>query len=135
MSTLRPLFPDCIRFAVLPVVALDEYGDPIAPGDLQHVAVASREPTEGEDPNVSAWGVYGESAEGVVEHVADCATQAVAVAIADALNHALPPRPVPKDSFIVTVMPGFAPEDGTAFEAVVSALEHFEIPACIEVRK
>ena len=124
-----------LRAVVLPVQALDEYGEPIAPGDLQHVAVASREPTDGDDPNVSAWGVYGEAADGVVTHLADSPTREIAEAIAFALNQFVPPAPAPKNSFIVTVMPNFEPEDGTPFDAVVSALQHFEIPACIEVRK
>lgn len=131
MSTLRCLYPDCIRFAVLPVVALDENGDPIAPGALQHVAVASREPADGDDPNVSAWGVYGESAEGVVEHVADCPTQDVAEAVAAALNQILPQRPLPKDAFVLTVMPGYVPVRGSAKTDVMFALEQAGIPTCV----
>ena len=130
-----PVEGGCRRAVVLPIMALDEYGEPIAPADLQHVPVASREPTDGDDPNVSAWGVYNESPEGVITHLADCPTQEVAEAIARAINQFVPPAPVPKDSFIVTVSPEFVPEDGDAFDAVVSALQHFEIPACVEVRK
>lgn len=133
--TLRALYPDCIRFAVLPVVALDEYGEPIAPADLQRVAVASREPTDGDDPMVSAWGVYGESAEGVVEHVADCPTQAVAEAVVDALNQSLPKPPVPKDSFILTVMPGYIPVRGSAKTDLLYAIEQAGIPTCVEERQ
>jgi len=34
----------------------------------------------------------------------------------------------------VEVDPDFVPEDGTAFDAVVAALDHFEIPAYVEQR-
>ncbi len=128
-----PAMGEFLRIVVLPVVALDEYGEPIAPSDLQQVPVVSREPTSADDPNISAWGVYGELPAGEIAHLADSAVQAVAEAIALALSQDAPPAP--KDSFIVTVNPEFKPEEGDAFDAVVSALEHFEIPACIEVRK
>jgi hypothetical protein len=37
-------------------------------------------------------------------------------------------------TIIVEISPDFVPEDGTAFDAVVAALEHFEIPAYVEQR-
>lgn len=135
MTAPRTLYPACIRFAVLPVLALDEYGEPISPADLQRVAVASREPTDGDDPNVSAWGVYGESAESVVEHVADCPTQAVAEAVAYALNQSLLRPPAPKDSFILTVMPGYVPVRGSAKTDLLYAIEQAGIPTCVEERQ
>lgn len=135
MMTLHSLYPAAIRFVVLPVMALDEYGEPIAPADLQRIAVASREPTGGGDPNVSAWGIYGEPADGEIEHVADCPTQEIAEAIARLLNQGQPPRPLPKDSFIVTVMPGYVPVRGDAKTDLLYAVEEAGIPTSVEERQ
>lgn len=134
-ASILPAIGGFLRIVVLPVVALDENSEPIAMADLQHIAVARREPTDGDDPFVSAWGVYGESADSVVTHLADSPTREIAEAIAFALNGSLPPRPVPKDSFILTVMPGYVPVRGSAKTDLMYAVEQAGIPTCVEERQ
>ena len=131
-TPLRTLYPDCRRFAVLPLVAMDDFGAPVPPDEIHRVPVASYDPAEGDDPMVSLWGVYSESAEGQVMHVADCPTQAVAEAVAAALNESLPKPPVPKDSFVLTVMPGYVPVRGSAKTDLLYAIEQAGIPTCVE---
>ena len=74
---------------VCAVVALCEHGQPIAPCDLTQIPVVSREITGNDDPNVSAWGIYGVLADQSIEHMADCPSQELADAIAEAINFRL----------------------------------------------
>ena len=74
------------RFIVLGVVALCEQGLPIPPDSLTEVAAVSHETADDDDPNISAWGVYGVLFDQSIDNLADCPTKAIAEAIADALN-------------------------------------------------
>ena len=47
------------HFIVLGVVALCENGLPIPPDSLTEIAAVTHETTTDDDPNVSAWGIYG----------------------------------------------------------------------------
>lgn len=73
-------------FSVCAVVALDEHGDPIPPSALTEVPVVTREITGDDDPNASAFGIYGILPDQSFEHVADCPSQVVAEAIANLMN-------------------------------------------------
>lgn len=74
------------RFKVHAVVAQCSQGLPIPPDALTEIAAVSFRTTEANDPLVSAWGVYGVLFDQSEDHLADCPTQALAIAIADTLN-------------------------------------------------
>jgi len=74
------------RFLVEPVVALDANGETISLDDLTEIPAVTHETASESDPNVSAWGVYGLLFDSSVDHVADCASKAIAEGVADALN-------------------------------------------------
>ena len=74
------------RFVVRGVVALCANGLPIPPDSLTEVAAVCHETTTDDDPNISAWGVYGVLFDQSVDHIADCPTKALADAVAEALN-------------------------------------------------
>lgn len=86
-----PLSSLC-EFVVHPVVALDEYGDPIPLDQKTSQPVCSMEPTTPEDPNVVAWGVYGSLSGGELHHLADCPSFDLATVIAKALSQQITGR-------------------------------------------
>ena len=75
------------RFVVRGVVALCEQGQPIPPDSLTEIAVVCHETTDNDnDPNISAFGVYGVLFDNSIDSLADCPTKEIAEAIADALT-------------------------------------------------
>lgn len=74
------------RFIVLGVIALCENGLPIPPDSLTEVAAVTHETPPDDDPNVSAYGVYGVLFDNTIDNLADCPTKPIAEAIAGALN-------------------------------------------------
>ena len=75
------------RFVVRGVVALCKQGQPNPPDSLTEIAVVCHETTDNDnDPNISAFGVYGVLFDQSVDHIADCPTKALADAVAEALN-------------------------------------------------
>ena len=74
------------RFVVRGVVALCANGLPIPPDSLTEVAAVCHETTTEDDPNISAWGVYGVLFDQSIDNLADCPTKEIAEVIADALN-------------------------------------------------
>ena len=75
------------RFVVRGVVALCEQGQPIPPDSLTEIAAVCHETTDNDnDPNISAFGVYGVLFDQSVDNIADCPTKALADAVAEALN-------------------------------------------------
>ncbi len=75
------------RFVVRGVVALCEQGQPIPPDSLTEIAAVCHETTDNDnDPNISAFGVYGVLFDQSVDSIADCPTKAFADAVAEALN-------------------------------------------------
>ncbi len=74
------------RFVVRGVVAVCANGLPIPPDSLTEVAAVCHETATDDDPNISAWGVYGVLFDNSIDNLADCPTQEIAEAIADALN-------------------------------------------------
>ena len=75
------------HFIVLGVVALCENGLPIPPDSLTEIAAVTHETTTADDPNVSAWGIYGVLPDNSIDNLADCPSKQVADAIASTLNH------------------------------------------------
>lgn len=73
-------------FIVLGVVALCENGLPIPPDSLTEIAAVTHETTTDDDPNVSAWGIYGVLSDNSIDNLADCPSKQVADAIAGTLN-------------------------------------------------
>ena len=54
---------------------------------LTEIAAVCHETTDNDnDPNISAFGVYGVLFDQSVDHIADCPTKALADAVAEALN-------------------------------------------------
>jgi len=74
------------RFVVRGVVAQCANGLPIPPDSLTEVAAVCHETATDDDPNISAWGVYGVLFDNSIDSLADCPTREIAEAIADALN-------------------------------------------------
>ena len=74
------------RFVVRGVVAQCANGLPIPPDPLTEVAAVCHETATDDDPNISAWGVYGALFDNSIDNLADCPTQEIAEAIADTLN-------------------------------------------------
>ena len=75
------------RFVVRGVVALCEQGQPIPPDSQTEIAAVCHETTDNDnDPNISAFGVYGVLFDQSIDNLADCPTKEIAEAIADALN-------------------------------------------------
>lgn len=75
------------HFIVLGVVSLCENGLPIPPDSLTEIAAVTHETTTDDDPNVSAWGIYGVLPDNSIDNLADCPSKQVANAIASTLNH------------------------------------------------
>ncbi len=75
------------NFIVLGVVALCENGLPIPPDSLTEIAAVTHETTTDDDPNVSAWGIYGVLSDNSIDNLADCPSKQIADAIASTLNH------------------------------------------------
>ena len=74
------------RFVVRGVVAVCANGLPIPADSLTEVAAVCHETATDDDPNISAWGVYGVLFDNSIDNLADCPTQEIAEAIADTLN-------------------------------------------------
>jgi len=74
------------QFVVRGVVAMCEQGLPIPPNSLTEIAAVCHETVNDDDPNVSAWGVYGVLFDNSIDNLADCPTKAIAEAIAGALT-------------------------------------------------
>ncbi len=75
------------NFIVLGVVALCENGLLIPPDSLTEIAAVTHETTTDDDPNVSAWGIYGVLPDNSIDNLADCPSKQIADAIASTLNH------------------------------------------------
>ena len=59
----------------------------IPPDSLTEIAAVTHETTTDDDPNVSAWGIYGVLPDNSIDNLADCPSKQVADAIASTLNH------------------------------------------------